>query len=195
MQPRSSDTLARAALAASSRHPCGPRAQVGKRTGAVTEVVPEAPDGEIDVAALEAMIACGRPPALVAITHIPTNCGSTCAPCTAARPQELSLPWGRQQYLPGQTRGAVKVSIFSVHCSHPQREQAGLDLTWRRTGVCDNVFWRWQHDSLQQGRPCALFACAQHPASRAVSGAGRHLMRTARRAAAGAYMMWRPWAQ
>ncbi len=49
--------------------------QVCKRTGAVVEVIPEEPDGEISVCALEALITNGRQPALVAITHIPTNSG------------------------------------------------------------------------------------------------------------------------
>lgn len=52
--------------------------QVGRRTGAVVEVIPEEHDGEISTQGLEALIARGRAPALLAITHVPTNCG--CAP-------------------------------------------------------------------------------------------------------------------
>ena len=58
--------------------------QVGRRTGAAVEVIPEEPDGEMSIQGLEALIARGRRPALVAITHVPTNCG--CAPhvCSTA---------------------------------------------------------------------------------------------------------------
>ena len=54
---------------------CAGGLQVGRRTGAVVEVIPEEPDGEISTDGLEALIVRGRPPALVAITHVPTNCG------------------------------------------------------------------------------------------------------------------------
>ena len=57
-------------------HPgCAGYFQVGRRTGAIVEVIPEEPDGEISTRGLEALIARGRRPALVAITHVPTNCG------------------------------------------------------------------------------------------------------------------------
>lgn len=48
--------------------------KVSKRTGAVVEVVPSDESGEIDLAALEGMLAGGGVKA-VAITHVPTNGG------------------------------------------------------------------------------------------------------------------------
>ncbi|CAN0408502.1 unnamed protein product, partial [Hapterophycus canaliculatus] len=45
-----------------------------KRTGAVVEVIPSNEFGELDVVALEEMLASGGVKA-VAITHIPTNGG------------------------------------------------------------------------------------------------------------------------
>jgi hypothetical protein len=54
-------------------HAC---AQVAKRTGVVIEVIPEDEQGDIDTAALEALVTQGRRPALIAITHIPTNSGA-----------------------------------------------------------------------------------------------------------------------
>ena len=49
--------------------------QVSKRTGAKIEVIPEDDKGDLDLEALKAL--CTRPskPSLIAITHIPTNCG------------------------------------------------------------------------------------------------------------------------
>ena len=47
--------------------------QVAKRTGAVVEVVPDDASGQLDVAALEAMM--DEHVKLVAITHVPTNGG------------------------------------------------------------------------------------------------------------------------
>ncbi|PSC71875.1 aminotransferase class V [Micractinium conductrix] len=53
--------------------------QLAKRTGVEIEVVPETPDGDIDAAALQAALqprgAGGRPPVLVAISHVPTSSG------------------------------------------------------------------------------------------------------------------------
>jgi cysteine desulfurase/selenocysteine lyase len=47
--------------------------QVARRTGAVVEVLPSVPSGEVDLGALEA--ALERPAALVAVTHVPTSSG------------------------------------------------------------------------------------------------------------------------
>ena len=49
--------------------------QVAKRTGAVIEVIPEDVEGDLYVSALETLIIGGRKPALIAITHVPTNSG------------------------------------------------------------------------------------------------------------------------
>lgn len=54
--------------------------QVAERTGAVIEVVPDAPNGEIDVTALEAMI--DDRVRLISINHMPTN-GGLVNPATA----------------------------------------------------------------------------------------------------------------
>lgn len=52
--------------------------QMAKRTGAVIEVIPEDEEGDISLSALEALITQGpRKPALIAITHVPTNSGSS----------------------------------------------------------------------------------------------------------------------
>lgn len=48
--------------------------KVCKRTGAVVEVVPSDDSGEIDLTALEGMLAGGGVK-VVAITHVPTNGG------------------------------------------------------------------------------------------------------------------------
>ncbi|MEK9753826.1 MAG: aminotransferase class V-fold PLP-dependent enzyme [Rhodospirillaceae bacterium] len=47
--------------------------QIARRTGAVVEVAPSTPEGELDVAALENMIDARVK--LIAVTHIPTNGG------------------------------------------------------------------------------------------------------------------------
>ncbi|BDA50632.1 probable cysteine desulfurase [Coccomyxa sp. Obi] len=50
--------------------------QMAKRTGVAIEVIPEDDEGDISLPALEVLITQGdRKPALIAITHVPTNSG------------------------------------------------------------------------------------------------------------------------
>jgi cysteine desulfurase/selenocysteine lyase len=49
--------------------------QVAQRTGAIVEVVPDDESGQLDVGALEEMVASGGPVRLIAVTHVPGNCG------------------------------------------------------------------------------------------------------------------------
>ena len=56
--------------------------QVAKRTGIKVEVIPETEEGDIDIQALEALCSQGPKPSLIAITHIPTNCGEHPVPWT-----------------------------------------------------------------------------------------------------------------
>ena len=49
---------------------------MAKRTGVTIEVIPEDIEGDISLPALEVLITQGdRKPALIAITHVPTNSG------------------------------------------------------------------------------------------------------------------------
>lgn len=63
--------------------PRQPPVATRRRTGIVIEVIPETPAGDVDLAALRALLAQGpRPPVLVAISHVPTSSGACCAaPC------------------------------------------------------------------------------------------------------------------
>ena len=58
-------------------------AQVAKRTGAIVEVIPETEDGDIDIAALEALVRREPRPALISVSHVPTSSGA--APCCCWR--------------------------------------------------------------------------------------------------------------
>ena len=49
--------------------------QVAKRAGVKIEVIPEDDKGDIDIEALQGLCSQGQKPSLIAITHIPTNCG------------------------------------------------------------------------------------------------------------------------
>lgn len=53
--------------------------QLAKHTGISIEVVPETDDGDVDIPALQRMLASngplGRPPVLVSLTHVPTSSG------------------------------------------------------------------------------------------------------------------------
>lgn len=50
--------------------------QVAKRFGVAIEVIPEDDEGDISLPALEVLITqADKKPALVAITHVPTNSG------------------------------------------------------------------------------------------------------------------------
>lgn len=52
--------------------------QIAKRKGIIIEVVPETAEGDISIPALERLIKKGdRLPALIAISHIPTNGGES----------------------------------------------------------------------------------------------------------------------
>lgn len=56
--------------------------QVARKTGAVVEVIPEDEAGDISLPDLEALITRGdRKPALIAITHVPTNSGTHHCSC------------------------------------------------------------------------------------------------------------------
>ena len=63
--------------------------QLARRTGVRIEVIPETTDGDIDIEALRAKLASGKPPVLVAITHVPTSSGG---PPSATNPDCLLSP-------------------------------------------------------------------------------------------------------
>ena len=50
--------------------------QMARRKGVVIEVIPEDEEGDIDIPGLEALVTQGRKPALIAVTHVPTNSGA-----------------------------------------------------------------------------------------------------------------------
>lgn len=63
--------------------------QVAKRTGATIEVIAEDENGDIDIPALEKLVSSGpRKPALIALVHVPSNCGV--APDMLGRPETLA---------------------------------------------------------------------------------------------------------
>ncbi|KAK9837100.1 hypothetical protein WJX81_002716 [Elliptochloris bilobata] len=88
--------------------------QVGRRTGAAVEVIPEEGDGEISVAGLERLIAQGRRPALVAITHVPTNCGRVYdAAAVGAVTQQHGIPFLLDAC---QSVGQMPVDVRAIGC-------------------------------------------------------------------------------
>lgn len=86
--------------------------QVAKRTGASIDVIPESATGDIDIAALEALIVShSRKPALIALVHVASNCGervSSCSsPCLHHIAQAATILPSRQHLPPEQV---VKLS-------------------------------------------------------------------------------------
>lgn len=63
-----------------------------RRTGAVVEVVPETPDGDIDMAALANMLGSGPKPVLVSISHVPTSSGGCLLLRGVMDARRMSLP-------------------------------------------------------------------------------------------------------
>ncbi len=86
--------------------------QVARRTGAVVEVVPSTPEGELDVAALRRMID-GRVK-LIAITHVPTN-GGLINPAAAVG--EIAREHGIPYLLDAcQSAGQVPLDVEEIGC-------------------------------------------------------------------------------
>ncbi|KAK9800330.1 hypothetical protein WJX73_003728 [Symbiochloris irregularis] len=89
--------------------------QVAKRTGAVIEVIAEDANGDIDIPALEQMVTSGpKKPALIALVHVPSNCGRVYDAAAVGRVARAhSIPYLLDAC---QSVGQMPVDVAAIGC-------------------------------------------------------------------------------